>query len=80
MKKSDSANPEIELIALVKDSRAYVVFYMLKDNVNQVIWAVKPKELYYFINSSHHIHWLTKSKLKNEINRVLKKSNFNVFL
>ena len=28
MKKSDSANPEIELISLVKDSRAYVVFYM----------------------------------------------------
>jgi|GEM_PF-2910553 len=67
MKKSDSANPEIELISLVKDSRAYVVFYMLKDNVNQVIWAVKPKELYYFINFSHHIHWLAKPKLDEEV-------------
>lgn len=67
MKKSSSANPEIELIALVKDSRAYVVFYMLKDNVKRVIWAVKPKEFSYFISFSHHIHWLAKPKFDEEV-------------
>ncbi|WP_312694581.1 hypothetical protein [Caproiciproducens sp.] len=67
MKKSNSVNPEIELIAVVKDSRAYVVFYILKDNVKRVIWAVKPKGFYYFINFSHHIHWLDKPRLNEEV-------------
>lgn len=67
MKKSNSVNPEIELIAVVKDSRAYVVFYILKDNVKRVIWAVKPNGFYYFISFSHHIHWLDKPRLNEEV-------------